>query len=418
MTHADDVERMLDAYRDRIGLAVEELATPALVLDLAVLARNIAAMQQRLRGGAALRPHGKAHKSPEIAALQLRAGAIGIMTATVWEALALARAGIPDILVGNIVRGMARCAAVAEIAGHTDTTALVDDTGNADELAAAARQAGVEIDVLVDLDVGQHRTGARTPDEAVEVARHVSRTPGLRLRGVHGYEGHVSLEQDAERRRSGALEASERRSACADAIRDAGGVVEIVSAGGTGMWDSTGRDPRVSELHPGSYVFMDAAHWRQVPEPEASLHVLATVLSRKGRDRDPRHRAQDARDDRPDPADDPRPAGAGPAVPRGASRRRGRRLATATRRDRRDRAELRTGRGDAARGLPPGRGRPGRRRLAGACAGRRSRGGALNDAPLRAPELEGIAGPVVVEALDQLEEEMLQLGQTRATPVI
>jgi D-serine deaminase-like pyridoxal phosphate-dependent protein len=283
MKHADDVERVLDAYRDRIGLAVEELATPALVLDRAVLERNIAAMQQLLRGGAALRPHGKAHKSPEIAALQLRAGAIGIMTATVWEALALARAGIPDILIGNIVRGRVRCAAVAETAGYTRTTALVDDTGNADELAAAARQAGVEIDVLVDLDVGQHRTGARTPDEAVELARHVARTPGLRLRGVHGYEGHVSLEQDAERRRAGALEASDRRSACADAIRDDGGVVEIVSAGGTGMWDSTGRDPRVTELHPGSYVFMDAAHWSQVPEPEASLHVLATVLSRKDR---------------------------------------------------------------------------------------------------------------------------------------
>jgi D-threonine aldolase len=273
---------VLDAYRDRIGLAVEELATPALVLDLAVLERNIAAMQQRMCGGASLRPHGKAHKSPEIAALQLRAGAIGIMTATAWEALALARAGIPDILVGNIVRGTARCAALAETAGLTRTTALVDDTGNADELAAAARQVDVEIDVLVDVDVGQHRTGTRTPAEAVQVARHVARTPGLNLRGVHGYEGHVSLEQDADRRRAGAIEASDRRSECADAIRSDGELVEIVSAGGTGMWDSTGHDPRVTELHPGSYVFMDAAHWSQVPEPEASLHVLATVLSRKG----------------------------------------------------------------------------------------------------------------------------------------
>ena len=282
MTHTDDIERTLDSYRDRIGLPVEDVATPALVLDVEALERNIAAMEQRTAGGAALRPHAKAHKSAEIAGLQLRAGAIGIMTATAWEALALARAGVTDILVGNIVRGAARCAAVADAARHTGTTVLVDDTANADELAAAARHAGVELDVLVDVDVGQHRTGARTPGEAVELARHVAHTPGLRLRGVHGYEGHVSLEQDADRRRAGAATASDDRAAFVDAIRADGHPVEIVSAGGTGMWDSTGRDPRVSELHPGSYVFMDAAHWRQVPDPEASLHVLATVLTRKG----------------------------------------------------------------------------------------------------------------------------------------
>ena len=176
MTHTDDIERTLDSYRDRIGLPVEDVATPALVLDVEALERNIAAMEQRTAGGAALRPHAKAHKSAEIAGLQLRAGASGIMTATAWEALALARAGVTDILVGNVVRGAARCAAVAGAARHTGTTVLIDDAGNADELAAAARHAGVELDVLVDVDVGQHRTGARTPGEAVELARHVART--------------------------------------------------------------------------------------------------------------------------------------------------------------------------------------------------------------------------------------------------
>jgi D-threonine aldolase len=252
------------------------------VLDATVLERNIAAMRSRMRGGAALRPHAKAHKSAEIAALQLEAGAIGIMTATAWEALALARAGISDVLVGNIVRGAARCAAVAEAASHTWTTVLVDDAENADELAAAAHEAGVELDVLVDVDVGQHRTGARTHAEAVQIARHVARTRGLRLRGVHGYEGHVSLDQDAERRRAGAATASDERAAFVDAIRNDGHAVEIVSAGGTGTWDSTGRDARVTELHPGSYVFMDSAHWRQVPDAEASLRVLATVMTQKG----------------------------------------------------------------------------------------------------------------------------------------
>ncbi len=280
--HADDVEQMLESYRGRVGAAVEELSTPALVLDLATLDRNLAAMQQRVSGGAALRPHGKAHKSAEIAARQLDAGAVGVMTATAWEALALARVGISDMLVGNVVRGAERCAAVAEVAGHTRTCVVIDADDNAAELGSAAQAAGVEFDALVDVDVGQHRTGVRSAEEAVQIARAIAETPGLNLRGVHGYEGHMSLVQDAAKRRAGAAVAGDIRAAAADAIRADGLPVEIVSAGGTGMWDSTGHDPRVTEIHPGSYAFMDASHWAQVPDPEASLHVLATVMSHKG----------------------------------------------------------------------------------------------------------------------------------------
>ena len=280
MTHTDDIERTLDSYRDRIGLPVEDVATPALVLDVGALERNIAAMERRTAGGAALRPHAKAHKSAEIAGLQLRAGAIGIMTATAWEALALARAGVTNILVGNIVRGAARCRRRRRAARHTGTTVLVDDAGNADEprprrdMPASSRRAG-----------GRRRRSAphrrAHAGEAVELARHVAHTrPKVAWRPW--LRGARLLEQDADRRRAGAATASDDRVAFVDAIRADGHPVEIVSAGGTGMWDSTGRDPRVSELHPGSYVFMDAAHWRQVPDPEASLHVLATVLTRKG----------------------------------------------------------------------------------------------------------------------------------------
>jgi len=101
--HADDVERVLASYRDRIGLAAEAVPTPALLLDRPTLERNIVEMERLVAGGARLRPHAKTHKSPEIAAIQLQAGAIGIMTSTVWEALALARAGTPDLLVGNML---------------------------------------------------------------------------------------------------------------------------------------------------------------------------------------------------------------------------------------------------------------------------------------------------------------------------
>jgi len=203
------------------------------------------------------------------------------MTATAWEALALARAGIPDLLVGNVVRGAARCAAVAEVAGRTSVLTVVDDLGNADELAAAARTAGVEIGVLVDVDVGLGRTGARTPDEALGIGRYVTEKAGLRLRGILGYEGQVALDQDDDRRRAGAAAACDRLGTFVDVFRADGLALEIVSAGGTGMWDSTGRDPRVTELQAGSYIFMDTTHMCQIPDPEVSLHVLGTVMTQK-----------------------------------------------------------------------------------------------------------------------------------------
>ena len=236
--------------------------------DVAVLERNIAT-QQRTAGGAALRPHAKAHKSAEIAGLQLRAGAIGVMTATGMEALALARAGVPDILVGNIVRGAARCAAVADAATLTATTVLVDDFTNADELAAAARLTGVELDVLVDVDVGQHRTGARTVGEAVELARHIARSPGLRLRGVHGYEGHV---RSSRTRIAGAPALLWRRT-----IGRRSSTRSALMATPSRSFGRRHRHVGLDRARPSrhrapsrSSAFTDAAHWRQVPDPEAS----------------------------------------------------------------------------------------------------------------------------------------------------
>ena len=119
IAHQADVERVLDSYRTRIGRPDGELATPSLVLDRQALGRNISELERRLAGGARLRPQVKTHKSPEIARLPLDAGAIGITVATAWEALALARAGIDDLLVANEIWGNERHSALVEAATHT-----------------------------------------------------------------------------------------------------------------------------------------------------------------------------------------------------------------------------------------------------------------------------------------------------------
>jgi D-serine deaminase-like pyridoxal phosphate-dependent protein len=184
ITHQAEVERVLDSYRTRIGRAETELATPSLVLDRQALGRNIAELERRLAGSARLRPHAKTHKSPEIARLQLDAGAIGITVATAWEALALARAGIDDLLVANEIWGSERQSALVEAATRTAVTVAVDDSENAQELSHAARAGEVELGVLIDVDVGLGRCGVRRAQDAAALAIAVEGLPGLRLRGV------------------------------------------------------------------------------------------------------------------------------------------------------------------------------------------------------------------------------------------
>ena len=142
--HEHDKEIMTRRLRS-IGRALHDVPTPALVLHLDAARRNIDEMARRMDGlSAKLRPHVKVHKSPEVARMQIAAGAIGVATATVWEAVAMVDAGIQDVLVANQVVGDARMAAAAAAAARARLTVAVDDHGNLERLAAAARAAGSE----------------------------------------------------------------------------------------------------------------------------------------------------------------------------------------------------------------------------------------------------------------------------------
>jgi D-serine deaminase-like pyridoxal phosphate-dependent protein len=191
-------------------------------------------------------------------------------------------AGLSDILVCNQVVGPVKSAELARIAADAQVTVLVDSVDNADELASAAQRAGSEIGVLVELDVGLHRSGVRAIDSAVALGEHVARTHGLRLLGVLGYEGHCMLEPDRDERVRKAQLANARLLELVDAFDRRGLPTEIVAAGGLGTWDITGANERITEIHAGSYVFMDAFHRRLVSGFRTALTVLATVISRDG----------------------------------------------------------------------------------------------------------------------------------------
>ncbi len=276
------------ALRDRgafLGATLAHVPTPALLLGGDALDHNLATMDTQFASmPSGLRPHVKAHKCPEIARRQVAAGAVGVATATVWEAIAMAEAGIADVLVANQVVGAPKVESLLSISASTRITVAVDDAGNVADLSDAAVAARRELEILVELDIGQERCGVRTREAALRLAEQVSAAPGLRLRGMQGYEGHCMLEPDPDTRGRLARAAIAQLVDAVDHLEGAGLSCEDVSAGGTGTYFITGANPRVTEVQAGSYALMDAFHGDLVPGGfRTALTVLTTVISRQGR---------------------------------------------------------------------------------------------------------------------------------------
>ncbi|MFB3921562.1 MAG: alanine racemase [Terriglobia bacterium] len=270
-------------YSSAMGRNRRELITPALIMDLDVVRRNIQFMMQRLSTlRAKLRPHVKCQKSPELARMQVEAGAIGVCTATVWEAIVMSSSGVEDVMIANEVGGREKIAALAKAAKNGHLTVEIDGTKNAEDLSNAVQAAGSKLDVVIEVDVGMGRGGVRSPEEAVTLAQRVAKLPGLRLRGVAGYEGHCMLEPDRAVRIQKACAAMDYLGSVIDRLAAAGFTCEIVSAGGTGTYDITGNNPRVTEIQAGSYTFMDNFHGNLVPGFSRALTVLGTVVIQHG----------------------------------------------------------------------------------------------------------------------------------------
>lgn len=275
-------DRVRQAYGDAIGRHRDDVVTPALILDLPAARRNIERMAERMRGlPAGLRPHIKVHKSPQLARMQLVAGAIGISVATVWEAIVMVRAGVRSVFVVNTVAGPEKLAALAALASEADVMLAVDDADNARALAAAARQAGSTLGVMIEVDTGMDRAGVDTVDEAVALGLRLAALDGVRVRGVTGYEGHCSLTPERQLRHDRQRAAMGLLVRVAEALRARGLDCSIVSAGGTATWEWTAAYPGVSEIQAGSYVVMDNFHAAMVGGFEHALTVLTSVISRR-----------------------------------------------------------------------------------------------------------------------------------------
>jgi 3-hydroxy-D-aspartate aldolase len=258
-----------------------DIPTPALILDVPTMERNIRRMAEFFaEGPCKLRPHFKAHKTPEIARRQLAAGScVGLTCATVGEA-EVAAGFCDDILIANQVIGLDKCARVAILAkSGIDVKVAVDSELGLEHMSKAARDTGTTVAVLVEVNIG-FRGGTAPGEPAVALARRVTDTPGVELRGLMGYEGPAAGIEERDRREAMARGALDRLLSTLPLFKDAALPTGIVSAGSTGTYDMTGRMNGVTEIQAGSYVLMDTAYGKEGLPFEQAFWVLGTVLSR------------------------------------------------------------------------------------------------------------------------------------------
>lgn len=285
-----------DDLRRLIGQPVDAIDTPALVVDLDAMQRNVTRMADFARKhDMRWRPHAKTHKSSAIAKLQMQAGASGICVQKTAEAEAMAIGGVRDIYISNEVIAPAKLARVADLAQYlaadggrlaiaVDSTEGVRRLAHAMDQRRAAGGAAVVVDVFVEIDVGQGRCGVAPGRQALELAQEIRRHAALRFAGLQAYHGKAQHLRGA----------AERRDAIAVAVQDAqftrklieadGIPVELITGAGTGSMVCETASGLYGELQAGSFVFMDAdyaANERDPAQPafEHALYVKAQVIS-------------------------------------------------------------------------------------------------------------------------------------------
>ncbi|MEP7066195.1 MAG: DSD1 family PLP-dependent enzyme [Gemmatimonadota bacterium] len=278
------MQRSLARLGARVGDPVVAVPTPALVIDLDAMERNLEAMAVFASShGIRLRPHAKMHKSAALAKAQIAAGAVGVCVQKLSEAEVLADAGITDIFISNEVIDEAKLMRVAALAGRITLAIAVDSIPGVDRLALACKAAGSAPSVFVEIDVGQGRCGV-SPESAGALAKHVV-ARGLRFAGLQGYQGGAQHVHGAVEREAAAKSAANLVRAAQASIASEGIACPLVTGGGTGTYVFDATSGVYGELQAGSYLFMDgeyadieqAAH---APRFEPALFVKSQVMSR------------------------------------------------------------------------------------------------------------------------------------------
>mgnify|MGYP001408567869 CR=1 FL=1 len=257
-----------------------ELPTPALVIDLDILARNLDRMAGYCRDhGLKLRPHTKTHKTVEVARLQLERGATGLTVAKTGEAEVMAGVGETEILVAYPILGAEKLRRLATLAKGRSLLLSLDSETAACELSAAASSQAATVGVLVEFDAGLHRCGLAPGQPCVDLARIVEKLPGLKFRGLMTYPGNLSGPEAA--RQDEAKHVAARVAETLTAFKAAGMPVEIVSGGSTPSAFLSHQIPGITEIRPGTYVYNDLNTFYQEAcrLEDCAARIVSTVVS-------------------------------------------------------------------------------------------------------------------------------------------
>jgi D-serine deaminase-like pyridoxal phosphate-dependent protein len=265
----------------RAGMPVEELETPILVVDLDIMERNLAAMMSILDGSPVrLRPHLKTAKSPAIAQIMIQAGAIGICCAKLSEAEVMANAGITDILLTSEVAGFGKFERLVALAARLPNfKAVVDNAHAVESIASVARERGVTVKLMIELDVHTGRSGQVKPGGVLELAGFIRDTEGVELVGIHAYAGHAQIKPEEGRRDLNAA-AMETLGETVELLREHNHPIPILSGGGTGSARIDVENGLLNEVQAGSFLLMDTAYRDTGVEFQNALTCRSTIISR------------------------------------------------------------------------------------------------------------------------------------------
>lgn len=269
-----------------VGLHRTELDTPFLWVDLDRLESNIAEIAGYLNAnGVQWRPHIKGIKTPAIAHMLLRAGAIGLTCAKLGEVEVMAAAGVRDFLIANQPVGKQKYARLAQLSRTVDVKAAVDSTATLDDLNAAARTAAVEIGLVIEVNTGMDRAGVQPGEPVLALAHAIGKYDNLRLRGLMTWEGHTLTIADPTEKRQAVVDAIRLLRESAELCRAAGIPIEIVSCGGSGTYAITAQEEGITEIQAGGAIFNDIAYTSMRVPTQQALFVHSVVTSRPAPDR-------------------------------------------------------------------------------------------------------------------------------------
>jgi D-serine deaminase-like pyridoxal phosphate-dependent protein len=271
-----------------IGLPLEDVDTPALVIELDPFERNLKRMADEVAGsGIDLRPHVKTHKSADIARRQVALGAVGVCCQNVSEAEAMVEGGVADVFVSNEVVDRRKVLRLASLARRARIGVCADTLDGVATLGDVARELGVELRVVVEINVGTDRCGVEPGAPALPLARAIAETPGLRFGGLQAYHGPVQHVREFAERRKIIQGSAEKVRRTLEVLEGDGLASETVTGAGTASYRFEMESGVFTELQVGTYVFMDVDYTNNRAEDggpfrdfEQSLFVYTMVVSR------------------------------------------------------------------------------------------------------------------------------------------